>query len=114
MASSTLTNPANSYRLSAHAERPFAPMSNVKPKSHFLVFATGEAEYRWRIVALATKRTISPRMSIAFTVRKCARLNGQRGAAWLDPLEGALSGLPDANSCSAYHKGIENGFEKKH
>lgn len=114
MAGSTLANFPNPHQLFAEIPRLFARPRYPEPHLEFLVFPSSEAEYHWRITALSTNRTVSRHKSLVFALRKCTRLNERRGAARLDPLKGTLSGLPDANSCSACHKGIENGFEKKH
>ena len=79
MATSTLANPLNSHRLLADVARPFAPPTCRKSQPAFRVFPTGKTEYHWRIVALATNQTISRHKSLTFALRKCTRLNKQRG-----------------------------------
>jgi hypothetical protein len=110
VATSTLANPSNPHPLFA-AVRAFVLPSYPKPQPEFRVFPTGEAEYYWRIVALATDRTISRHKSLSFALRKCTRLNGQRGKAQPDPLKVALSGFPDVNSYRAYYEGVGNEFD---
>jgi hypothetical protein len=75
------------------------------------VFPTGEAEYHWRIVALATNQTISLHRSLTYALRKCARLNEQPQNASLDALTIAPSGFRDVNSYRAYYEGVENDSE---
>lgn len=95
MATSTLANPPNSYQLFGETVRPFAPPTHPTSQSEFRVFPTGKAEYHWRVVALATSRTISHHKSLSLALKKCTRLNEQRGKAQLDPVKIALSGFPD-------------------
>jgi hypothetical protein len=111
VATSNLANPPDHHQLFAETERSVAVPMQPKPQPEFRVFPTGEAEYHWRIAALATNRTISRHNSLTFALRKCTRLNEQRGAARLDPLKGALSGFPDVNSCRADYEGVGNGFK---
>jgi hypothetical protein len=79
VATSTLANYPNPHQLLAEIARPFAPPSYSKPQPEFLVFPTGKAEYHWRVAAVATNRTISRHKSLTFALRKCTRLNVQRG-----------------------------------
>jgi hypothetical protein len=79
VATSTLANPPNAHQLLAAIVRPVAPVTYPKSQPEFLVFPTGEAEYPWRIVALATSQTISRHKSLTLALRKCTRLNEQRG-----------------------------------
>ena len=77
MAKATLANHPKPHQLLADVVRPFVPQSHPKSQSAFRVFPTGEAEFHWRIAALATNRTISRHKSLTFAIRKCARLNKQ-------------------------------------
>jgi len=79
VATPTLANSPNPHQLFAEIVRPFAPSSYPKPQPEFLVFATGKAEYHWRIVALVPCRIISRHKSLSLALRKCARLNEQGG-----------------------------------
>jgi len=79
VATSTLANSPDSHQLFAERVRPLAPPSYPKPQPEFLVFPGGETEYHWRIVALATNRTVSRHKSLTRTLRKCTRLNDRRG-----------------------------------
>ena len=74
-------------------------------KPDFRVFPTGEAEYSWRIAALATDQTISRHRSLTYALRKCSRLNEQYREQH-DPLKIALSGFPDVNTYRAYYEGV--------
>jgi hypothetical protein len=78
VATSTLANPPSSHQWLAVVRLP-PRQRHPKSPSSFRVFPTGEAEYHWRIVALATDRTISRHKSLTYALRKCVRLNGQRG-----------------------------------
>jgi hypothetical protein len=111
VATSTLAKAPNSHQLLADTMRPFAPPNRPKPQPEFMVSPTGRAEYHWRIVALATDRTISRHKSLIFALRKCNRLNEQRDETQLDPLKVALSGFPDVNSYRAYYEGVGNEFD---
>jgi hypothetical protein len=111
VAASTVTNPTNTHRLFANATRALAPADRPKAHSDFRVFPTGESEYSWCIVALATNRTVSHHKSLAYALRKCTRLNEQRDKAQLNPLDIALSGFPDVNTYRAYYEGLGNDFE---
>ena len=75
MATSTLAKSPVPHQLFTETVRPFAPASYPKPQSRFRVFATGEAAYHWRVVALATSRTISRHKSLSLALGKCIRLN---------------------------------------
>jgi hypothetical protein len=75
------------------------------------VLPTGEAEYHWRIVALATNQTISHHKSLTYALRKCTRLNRQLEQVKPDPLTVALSGFRDVNSYRAYYEGVANDSE---
>jgi hypothetical protein len=77
VATATLANSPNSHQLLADTVRPFAPASHPKLQTEFRVFPTGDAEYHWRIAALANNRTISQHKSLSFALRKCTRLNRQ-------------------------------------
>jgi hypothetical protein len=77
VARSTLANSFNPHQLFA-AVRSFTPPSYPQPQSAFRVFPTGEAEYHWHIVALATNQTVSRHKSLSFALRKCTQLNEQR------------------------------------
>jgi hypothetical protein len=79
VATSTLAKLLNSHPLFAARVRLSARSSCPKPQPHFRVFPTGDAEYHWRIAALANNRTISQHKSLSFALRKCTRLNEQRG-----------------------------------
>jgi len=79
VATPTLANPLNPHPLFARIVRPVASSRYLKPQSDFRVFPTGEAEYRWRITALATNQTISLHKSLSFALRKCTRLNDRSG-----------------------------------
>ena len=79
MATSTLANSSNPHRLFAETARPFVPPPHAKSQFQFQLFPTGKPEYHWRIVALATNRTISRHKSLTGALRKCTRLNKQRG-----------------------------------
>ena len=94
MATPTLANPLN-----PHPRYP-------KPQPGFSVFPTGEAEYSWRIAALASNQTISRHKSLAYALRKCTRLNEHYREAKPDPLKIALSGFPDVNTYRAYYEGV--------
>jgi hypothetical protein len=111
VATSTLANFPNSHPPLAETVRPCALPNYPKPQPEFRVFPTGEAEYCWRIVALATSQIISRHKSLSYAVRKCTRLNGQRDEVKLDPLKVALSGFPDVNSYPAYYEGVRNEFD---
>jgi hypothetical protein len=76
----TLPNSANPHRFFAPKLRPLPPPNYPNPQREFLVFPTGKSEYHWRIVALATNRTMSRHQSPSFALRKCLRLNQQRRA----------------------------------
>ena len=78
MATTTLANPSISHQVVADVVRPFAPQSHPKSQSAFRVFPTGEAEYYWRIAALATNQTVSRHKSLTYALKKCTRLNGHR------------------------------------
>jgi hypothetical protein len=86
VATPTVANSPNPPQLFAESLRPVAPMVRPKPQPEFLVFPTGTVEYHWCIVALAANRTISRHKSLTFALRKCIRLNEQRGQTQLDPL----------------------------
>ena len=77
MATPTLANPLNPHQL--FATRSFALTSRPKLRPHFRVFPTDEAEYHWRIAALATDQTVSLHKSLSFALRKCKRLNNRSG-----------------------------------
>ena len=79
MATSTVVNPPNAHQLFTRIVRPFPPLPYAKSQPEFLVFPTGKAEYPWHIVASASNRTFSRHKSLTFALRKCTRLNGQRG-----------------------------------
>jgi len=79
VATSTLANPPNPSLLFAEKWRPFTRPAYPKSQSEFRVFPTGEAEYHWCIVGPSTNRTISRHKSLTFALRKCTRLNKQRG-----------------------------------
>ena len=79
MATSTLANSSNPHRLFAETARPFVPPTHPKSQPQFRVFATGTADYPWGIVAVASNRTIFHHQSLTFALRKCTRLNKQRG-----------------------------------
>ena len=113
MAASTLANSPKSHQLLADIARSLAPLTCRKSQPEFQVFPTGEAEYHWRIVALATDRTISRHKSLTYALRKCTRLNEQREEAQIDPLKIALSGFPDVNTYRAYYEGVGNDFDQK-
>ena len=108
MARSTLANSPTAHQLFADIPRPVVPPSYTKPQAEFLVFPTGKAESPWRIVALGTSRTVSRHKSLTLALRKCTRLNEQRGEAHLDSLNIALSGFPDVNSHCAHYEGAGN------
>ena len=74
----TLTVAKSSHRLFAELAPPFTPLPHPKVQPEFRVFATGEAEYHWRVAASATNQTISRHKSLSFAIRKCTRLNKQR------------------------------------
>jgi hypothetical protein len=94
VATPTLANP-----LSPHPSYP-------KPQPEFRVFPTGEAQYSWRIAALASNQIVSQHKSLAYALRKCTRLNKQNSKAQPDPLKVALSGFPDVNTYYAYYEGV--------
>ena len=94
MATPTLANPFS----------PHPPYS--KPPHRVCVLSTGEAEYPWHIVALATNQAISRHKSLSYALRKCTRLNEQTSEAQPDPLKVALSGFPDVNTYYAYYEGV--------
>jgi hypothetical protein len=78
VATSTPGNPLDPHRLFAAKLRLFLPPRYPKqPK--FRVFPTEEAEYHWRIVALPTSRIMSRHKSLTYALKKCIRLNQQRG-----------------------------------
>ena len=104
MATPTLANSLN-FHSSPTVLRPFVPPGYPKPQPQFFVFPTGKERYPWRIVALATNRTVSRHNSLPFAVRKCTRLNGQLKRTKPDPLKIALSGFPDVNTSRAYYQG---------
>ena len=79
MATSTLANPSSSHWLLAETGRLFAPPIYRKSLPEFRVFPTGQTEYHWRIVALASNRTISRHNSLKFALKKCTWLNNRRG-----------------------------------
>jgi hypothetical protein len=79
MARLNLANPPNSHQLFAARVRLSLRSSYPKPQPDFRVFPTGEKQYCWRIAALATNQTISRHKSLSFALRKCTRLNKQRG-----------------------------------
>ena|SRR5579885_2536813 len=85
MATSTLANPPHYHRFPATA-RTFAPSDDPKRPPEFRVFPSAEGEYPWRVVALATRQTISRHKSLSFALMKCARLNEQRRKRNRDPL----------------------------
>jgi hypothetical protein len=89
----------------------FAPPDRPKTHPDFRVFSTGQSEYRWCIVALATNQTVSQHKSLPYALRKCTRLNEPRKQACLDPLKIALSGFPDVNTYRGYYEGFGNEFE---
>jgi hypothetical protein len=77
VATPTLAN--SLYRpLFADTQRPFARTAYPKSQPEFRVFPGDRAEYHWRIVALATDRTVSRHNSLPFAVKKCTRLNRRR------------------------------------
>jgi hypothetical protein len=82
VATSTLANSLDPHPLFSERPRRFAPPSCSKSQSEFRVFPTGHAEYHWRVVALATNRSISRHKSLTLALRKCTRLNqqGREGA----------------------------------
>ena len=106
MADPTLANP--SRQSLANIARPFSRITQSKSQPEFRVLSTGEAEYHWRIAALATNRTISRHKSLGFALKKCARLNQQQQTTASDPLAVALSGFPNVSSYRAYYEGVEN------
>jgi hypothetical protein len=108
VAASTVTNPTNAHQLFPGTARVFPLPHRPKAHPHFRVFPTGETEYHWCIVALATNRTISRHKSLARALRKCSWLNEQRGKAQLDPPKVALSAFPDLNSDQADCQGVGN------
>lgn len=79
MATPTLANHFNADHLFATVVRPIAPPTCQKPQPDFRVFPTGESEYSWRITAVATNHTISRHKSLRFAIRKCSRLNNEKG-----------------------------------
>jgi len=79
VATPTLANPLSAHQLFARIVRPVASRRYPKPHPNFRVFPTGEAEYHWRIAALATDRTISRHKSLSFALRTCTRLNHRSG-----------------------------------
>ena len=79
MAISTLANSPNPHRLIADIVRPFAPSNHPKPQPEFRVFPTGEAKYPWHIRVLAVNRSVSLHKNLSFALKKCTRLNKQRG-----------------------------------
>ena len=79
MATPTLANPLNPHPLFARIVRPVVSRRYPKSQSDFRVFPTGEAEYHWRIAALATNKTISRHKNLSFALRKCTRLNDRSG-----------------------------------
>jgi hypothetical protein len=99
VATPTLANP-----FSLHPRCP-------KPQPGFRVFPTGEAEYSWRIAALASNQTVSRHKSLAYAIRKCTRLNEHHREALADSLKTALSGFPDVNTYRAYYEGVGHDGE---
>lgn len=79
MATPTLANPSNPHHLFADTARLFAPALYPKSQPEFLVFPTGQPQYHWCVVASATNRTVSLHNSLPLALRKCTRLNKQRG-----------------------------------
>lgn len=77
MATSTLANSLYPP-LFADTGRPFARAAYPKSQPEFRVFPTEEPKYNWRIVALASNRTMSRHNSLAFALKKCTWLNGRR------------------------------------
>lgn len=106
MATPTLANPPIPHPLFASTVRPVASPLSPKSQSDFRVFPTGEAEYSWRIAALATDQTISRHKSLSYALRKCTRLNKQCSKAQPDALKIALGGFPDVNTYRAYYEGV--------
>ena len=78
MATPTLANSPNPHPWLVDV-RPFGPPSYMKPEPEFRVFPTGEAEYYWRIAALANNGTISRHKSLTYALKRCTRLNQRRG-----------------------------------
>jgi hypothetical protein len=95
---------------SPNSHQPFAPTTRPKPLHEFLVFSNGNTECPWHIVAVGSGRTVSRHKSLSFALRKCNRLNEQRGEIQVDPLKVALSGFPDVNTYRAYYEGVGNDF----
>jgi hypothetical protein len=79
VATPTLANSLNAHQLFARIAPPVTSPRYAKSQSDFRVLPTGEAEYHWRIAALATKKTISRHKSLSFALRKCTRLNDRSG-----------------------------------
>ncbi|HZP63825.1 MAG TPA: hypothetical protein VFB28_10460 [Terriglobales bacterium] len=110
MAVSTLANPSNSHQPLRTRARTSSPAFHLPSTPKFRVLATGEADYHWRIVALATNHTVSHHKSLTYALRKCTRLNRQLEQVKPDPLTIALSGFRDVNSYRAYYEGVGNDF----
>lgn len=99
MAASTLTNPTNAHHLFPKVARVFPLPDHPEGHPQFRVFPTGESEYHWRIVVLASNQTISRHKSLAIALSKCSSLNQQRSKTQLDPLKSRSRPVPDFNSC---------------
>ena len=81
MAASTLANSSHSHQSLADIVRSPAPPSYAKLQPKFQVFATEKLEYHWRVVALATNRTVFRHKNLPFALKKCTWLNDQRREA---------------------------------
>jgi hypothetical protein len=77
VATPTLANFRNRPPLFADFGRP-APRIHAKPQPQFRVFPSDQVQFHWRIVALASNRTVSRHNSLGFALKKCTRLNGRR------------------------------------
>jgi len=106
VATSTVAKSLDPYPLLAEILPPQARLRYAKRQPEFRVFPTGSAEYHWRVVALATSRTISRHKSLALALRKCTWLNKHPGKAQLDSLRITFSRFPNANTHRANKEGV--------